>query len=249
MTARASKKTFVGELYVDALPISWIRNGTLRNRPLYLFAHGAGAPQTSSFMEMVALGLLERGISVVRFNFPYMERVVREGKRRPPDAKDRLLAACAAMVSLVIEQMPKNQQHKPPLVVGGKSMGGRMMSMLVAGETLLTDTASAQAAALVYFGYPLHPPGKPESLRTAHLAAVRPPQLFVSGTRDALAQLQTLKDSLQELPTAPTLHLVDGGDHSLTISRKNPTQGSDAWLDAAASFILRHTSKRLQDKS
>lgn len=248
MTARASKKTFEGELLIDALPISWIRNGPIRNRPVLLLAHGAGAPQTSSFMDMVTQGLVERDISVVRFNFPYMERAVREGKRRPPDVKRRLLASCAAMFSHVVEQMPKNKRHKPALVVGGKSMGGRMLSMLVAEGLEDGNAAAFQPAGLVYFGYPLHPPGKPESLRTAHLSAIRPPQLFVSGSRDSLARMDILEDALKTLPKQPKLHVVDGGDHSLTTSRKDPTQGADAWLDVTATFILRYTRTRLDAK-
>jgi len=253
MAAGASKKTFEGDLFVDALPVHWIRNGPLRNRPVFLFAHGAGAPQTSSFMEMVALGLLERGVTVVRFNFPYMERAVREGKRRPPDAKGRLLKTCATLFDFVVDQLPQAQRQRPPLVVGGKSMGGRMMSMLAAGEaTTATEEATpgktANPAALVYFGYPLHPPGKPTSLRTTHLASIRPPQLFISGTRDALAHVEILEDSLQKLPRVPKLHLVEGGDHSLTTNRKDPARGSEAWLDVAADFILRHTRARLPQK-
>jgi predicted alpha/beta-hydrolase family hydrolase len=209
-------------------------------------------------MEMVAQGLVQRGITVVRFNFAYMERSVREGKRRPPDAKARLLATCSSMVSLVVDAMPAAQRAQPPLVVGGKSMGGRMRSLWVAENSTSAVASTAVAgvvagvaappAALVYFGYPLHPPGKPETLRTAHLAAVGAPQLFVSGTRDSLARLAILEASLSALPNRPELHLVEGGDHSLTTHRADPHRGADEWLDAAALFILRHTAERLTPK-
>ena len=114
MTGAARNNSITGEATVDGQPISWVRDGSLRKRPIYLLAHGAGAPQTSDFMAMVAAGLVGRGITVVRFNFPYMERAVREGKRRPPDRPPRLLQTCVAMFDLVNSWLPKWMRQAPP---------------------------------------------------------------------------------------------------------------------------------------
>jgi hypothetical protein len=238
--AAVSGKTIEGELFVQEQPIRWIRNGALRNRPIYLFAHGAGAASTNDWMQHVAVGLQQRGITVVRFNFPYMERAVREGKRRPPDTKPRLLQACRSLFEMVQGQLPRDRRRTPPLVVGGKSMGGRMMSLLLA------ENASLPAAAAVYLGYPLHPPGRPTSLRTAHLEDIRVPQLFVSGSRDPLGRGDLLQEAVGALGRRAVLHLVDGGDHSLSLSRKDPFRGSDAWLDVVARFIVDKTRRRRQ---
>ena len=118
-------------------------------------------------------------------------------------------------------------------------MGGRMMSMMMSEEN------PPAAAALVYLGYPLHPPGKPDKLRAAHLASIDVPQLFVSGTRDALATGDKLQATLDGLGNRAQLHLVQGGDHSLCVSRKEPQRGAAIWMDATAEFIHEHTEKRL----
>jgi predicted alpha/beta-hydrolase family hydrolase len=237
--AAASGKTTEGEIYVQEEPIRWIRNGALRNRPVYLFAHGAGAASTSDWMQHVATGLHQRGITVVRFNFPYMERAVREGRRRPPDAKPRLLQTCRQMFEMLQSKLPAAQRPSPPIVVGGKSMGGRMMSILLAEEHALP------AAAAVYLGYPLHPPGRPTSLRTAHLSQIGVAQLFVSGSRDPLGRIDLFETTVDGLGRRARLHRVEGGDHSLSTSRKEPLRGSDAWLDVVAQFLLDKTRRRL----
>ena len=97
--------------------------------------------------------------------------------------------------------------------------------------------------AALYFGYPLHPAGKPQALRREHLAAVPVPQLFVSGSRDPLARLDLLQETVAALPRA-RLHLVEGGDHSLATNRRAPLEGSDVWLDAAARFVHEAAASR-----
>ncbi len=213
---------------IEGKQARWERSGRLRGRPLVILAHGAGAPITSPFMEHVADGLVERDLCVVRLQFPYMEDMERTGRRRGPDPARRLLATWRAMLDIA-----GKMRGRRGIAIGGKSMGGRYASMIAAaGE-------APEARACVYFGYPLHPPGKPEKLRAAHLADVPVPQLFVQGTKDDLAKPKVLKMVLAGVPQA-RLVMVEGGDHSLATSRKDPLAGSDAWLDEAALFVREH---------
>ena len=165
-----------------------------RGAPLVALAHGAGAAMDSPFMNAMAKGLAEAGLRVARFEFPYM-RARRTGRRGPPDRepvlRDSWKAAIAALGG------PER------LVIGGKSMGGRMAS-LVADETGVRG--------LVCLGYPFHPPGQPEKTRTAHLAGLRTPTLIVQGTRDSLGS-RTDVDGYQLSPRIRIVWLEDG-DHS-----------------------------------
>jgi predicted alpha/beta-hydrolase family hydrolase len=206
---------------------AWVRDGTLSGRPLVVLAHGAGAPFTSPFMEAAAKGLVERGLAAVRFHFPYMEKRVRDGKKRPPDRPPVLLAAWTAMLEEV-----GSWKGAGPVVMAGKSLGGRMASMLLAsGE-------APGARGVAYLGYPLHPPGKKENLRDAHLPDVPVPQLFVQGSRDALCDLELLRPVLEKIGPSARLHVVDGGDHSLARKRSAPLEGAGEWLDVLTSFAI-----------
>lgn len=213
-------------LDVDGREISFVRDGKLSGRPLLLLAHGAGAPYTSPFMRETARGLDARGVAVVRFHFPYMEEAQRRGTRRPPDPKKRLLATWRAMLDRAL-----GMRNHGPIVIGGKSMGGRMASMMLAAGD------APEASGAVYLGYPLHPPGRPEKLRAAHLGDVPVPQLFVQGTKDALCDRAKLRAVLKKVEGARLVE-VEGGDHSLARSRKEPMKDADAWLDAVAAFVL-----------
>lgn len=227
MATTGSKPTG-GAFEVAGKPASWVRDGALDGRPIVLFAHGAGAPLVSPFMHAVAAGLEKRGSGVVRFHFPYMERNAREGRHGAPDRPPVLLATWQAILDLVCEwKHPK----APTLVLAGKSMGGRIASMRLAEGTPPGVRGS------IYFGYPLTPAGKPTETRGDHLARVEVPQLFISGSRDTLCDLARLRRVLEPLGTRARLHVVEGGDHSLATSRKEPLAGSDAWLDVAAQFI------------
>jgi predicted alpha/beta-hydrolase family hydrolase len=177
-------------------------------------------------MVAVSSGLAQRRITVVRFDFPYMTRSRDEGRRRPPDRAPVLVDACRFM----LEQVRTWRRQPRAIVVGGKSMGGRMWSMLLSQEALFGVRGG------VYLGYPLHPPGNPAKLRAEHLASVPVPQLFVSGSRDSLARLEHLRRVLEGVPRA-RLSVVEGGDHSLVVRRRDPLYGSDAWLDRVAAFM------------
>jgi uncharacterized protein len=191
-------------------------------RACFVFAHGAGAGMTHSFMEAFAAGLCRHSIASLRFQFPYMEK----GSKRP----DPPAIAQAAVRAAVAEA----RRHCPdlPLIAGGKSFGGRM-------------TSQAQAAAplegvrgLAFLGFPLHPSGKPSSDRAAHLARVHIPMLFLQGTRDSLAETDLIESVVKGLSSA-TLHLVDGADHSFHVLARSGRKDSEVLgeiLDVFASW-------------
>lgn len=191
-------------------PVSGIMVEAADPAALLVLGHGAGAPMTHPFMEALALALSAEGISTLRYNFAYMEM----GRRRP-DHLRRLLAVVASAL-----QAGRERAAGLPLLAGGKSMGGRMTSTLVASGT---DTAPD---GLVFFGFPLHAPGRRGTERGDHLARVPCPMLFHQGTRDRLADLTLLRPLIEGLGPRATLHVVDGGDHSL-----NPLKRSGRTLD------------------
>lgn len=169
-----------------------------------LLAHGAGAGQRSPFLVRFAAGLAGRGIDAGTFDFPYMER-----GRRIPDTNQKL-EACYRVAIEAVRSHEKLSRNR--LAIGGKSMGGRIASQVAA--------AGAQGiAALVFLGYPLHPPGKPDELRARHLTAIRAPMLFVQGERDAFGTPDELRPILAKLAAAG-LHVVPGGDHSFKVPKR-----------------------------
>ena len=204
--------------------VSALLNRPAQARACFVFAHGAGAGMTHSFMETVALGLFERGIATLRYQFPYMEK----GSRRP-DPPAIAHAAVRAAVAEAGQRCPGL-----PLIAGGKSFGGRM-------------TSQAQAAAaldgvrgLAFLGFPLHPAGKPSSDRAKHLADVDIPMLFLQGTRDTLAEVGLLEPVVERLGPSATLHLVDGADHSFHVlarSGRNDREVMAEILDAFAAWV------------
>lgn len=217
-------RAFRGSLDAGGRPASFLREGPMDGRPLVLLAHGAGAPMTSPFMEAVAHGLVDRGLAVCRFHFPYMEEAAATGRRKPPDREPVLLTTWRTMVDRAL-----TWKKAGPIVLAGKSLGSRMATLLLARGS------APEARAGIWFGYPLHPPGKKDRLRDEHLSDVPVPQLFVSGSRDPLADLALLRPVLARIGSA-RLFVVEGGNHSLAKSRSAPLDGSDAWLDAAADF-------------
>lgn len=156
-------------------------------------AHGAGAPMDSPFMSFFAEGLAARGLRVARFEFPYMARR-RDGDRGPPDSPNVLLATWRSVI---------DRRGPDRLVIGGKSLGGRMASMIA-------DAAGVRG--LVCLGYPFHPPGQPDRLRIAHLSELRTPALLVQGTRDPFGT----RDEVERvrLSSVIRIHFLEDGDHS-----------------------------------
>ncbi len=173
---------------------------------LLVLGHGAGAPMTHPFMERLAAALAGEGISTLRYNFAYMEA----GRKRP-DYIRRLLAVVRSAL-----RAGRDFAGGMPLFAGGKSMGGRMTSTLVAERAQTGGQVAKDGLdGLVFFGFPLHAPGRRESVRGDHLAHVPCPMLFHQGTRDRLADLELLRPVLELIGPRATLHVVEGGDHSL----------------------------------
>jgi predicted alpha/beta-hydrolase family hydrolase len=160
-----------------------------------VIAHGAGGDMHTSFLQTVAQGLAARGILTVRMNFPYVE-----ARRSAPDRMPVLEETIRATIAFARAEGART------IVIGGKSMGGRAASHVAA--------AGDDIAGLVLLGYPLHPSGEPEKLRTEHLPRIRVPCLFVEGTRDTLCRLDLFFPAIAEMRTAVSLHVIEGGDHS-----------------------------------
>ncbi len=188
-----------------------------------ILAHGAGAPMDSPFMAVFADGLGARGIRTARFEFPYMALRRAAGKKRPPDRQPILLRTWRDVIAQVGDQ---------PILIGGKSMGGRMASLLAA------DEEPPEISALVCLGYPFHPAGKPDRLRTEHLGELSPPSLIVQGERDALGNRDevegyTLSKNIQ-------IHWCPDGDHDLTPRKRSGHTQDGNWrgaMDAIAGFL------------
>ena len=180
-------------------------------RALLVLGHGAGAGMHHPFMQAVAEQLAAQKIATFRYQFPYMEK----GKKSP-DSQTVLRATIASAV-----ETAKKAARGLPLLAGGKSMGGRLTS-LVAAEGRLPDIRG-----LIFFGFPLHATGKPSSERGAHLAEVPVPMLFLQGTRDRLAALDLIKPLCRHLGKRATLHIVEGGDHSFHVLKRSGRTDAD----------------------
>jgi predicted alpha/beta-hydrolase family hydrolase len=191
-----------------------------------LLGHGVSAGQKSRFIVAYAAGLAERGVLVVTYDFPFVEH-----GRHGPDRDEVLQASCRAAIVAARQCRPKNR-----LFVGGKSLGGRVASEVVAaGGDEVGDLGG-----LVVLGYPLHPLGKRGVTRSRHLRDLSVPVLFVQGTRDPFGTPDELRGILQSLPRGSELHVVDGGDHSLFVPRRGPEtqeQAEDAIQDEIARWI------------
>ena len=184
-----------------------------------VLGHGAGAGADSPFMAEFADGLGKRGLRVVRFDFPYMAKQRASGRRRPPDREPVLRESWQSAI---------NSLAADRLVIGGKSLGGRIASLIV---------DSTDAAGLVCLGYPFHPPGKPDRLRTEHLATLKTPTLICQGSRDPFGTTEEV--SQYRLSKAIRLHWLDDGDHSFKPRRasgRTLAQNCAEAMDAAAAF-------------
>jgi len=175
-----------------------------------VLGHGAGANQVSGFMRMFAKGLAARGLDVMTFNFIYMEQ-----GRSVPDQKPKLEACFRAVIHTAVKHRKFKQNR---LVIGGKSMGGRIASQVMAEEG--KEAFADAVAGLVFLGYPLHPPGNPERLRVEHLERIHKPMLFVQGTRDALGTPEEIQPFIKHLRPAAKIYSIEGGDHSFKAPKK-----------------------------
>jgi predicted alpha/beta-hydrolase family hydrolase len=191
-----------------------------------ILGHGAGAGQTSPFMVKFATALASRGIETITFNFAYTE-----AGRRLPDRNDRLEAAWRRMIAAY-----RNGEigARARLAIGGKSMGGRIASQVAAAD-------GDGIAGLVFLGYPLHPPGRPDKLRSAHLPQISAPMLFVQGSRDTFGTREELAPILETLHAPAELCVVEDGDHSFKVRKSAPLSQA-----AVFDFILHAVERWLR---
>lgn len=187
-----------------------------------ILGHGAGANQLSGFMRLFAAGLAERGIDAVTFNFLYMEQ-----GRKIPDPAPRLEGCYRAVIDAALKHKKLKGNR---LVIGGKSMGGRIASQVAAQD-------GRDIAGLVFLGYPLHPPGRPEKQRSEHLPKIKAPMLFVQGSRDAFGTKEEIAAVIEKLKLPAKLYVIESGDHSLKVSKKNDTRQQDVYNDAMDQIV------------
>ena len=182
-------------------------------RATLLLAHGAGAPMDSDFMNALTAALVVEGIEVLRFEFPYMAGRRQGGSKRPPDRAPVLLQAFAAA---------REQAGGRRIFLGGKSMGGRMATLLACEQ---------DCRGVVCFGYPFHPPGKADKVRTGHLHEVRAPILICQGERDPFGRREEVAG--YDLPSTVTLHWLPDGNHDLVPRRASGVTAQDNLISAA----------------
>ncbi|ANQ16333.1 alpha/beta fold hydrolase [Vibrio natriegens] len=204
----------------------WIVEGP-ESGPLFIFAHGAGAGMEHDFMAAVAKGLVEQGIRVVRFNFPYMMKRAEDGKKRPPDRAPKLIEAYEEVIT---------HFASTPVVIGGKSMGGRMSSLL-AENTLV--------AGIACLGFPFHPPGKPENYKGEHLATLEKPTLILQGERDTFGKREEFENFT--LSDQVSVTFVPDGDHSFK-PRKRSGYTEEGNITLAVEHLARFINEVYSEK-
>ena len=205
------------------MPTSFLFDGPEDARVTILLAHGAGAPMDSVSMNATAKAFAEAGFRVARFEFGYMAaRRTEDGRKPPPRAESVVPEYIAAVDDLG----PTNG----PLLIGGKSMGGRVASM--AADKLF---AAGRIAGLVCLGYPFHPPAKPDQLRTKHLVGLKVPALIVQGTRDEFGVPDEVKT--YELSDKIAVHWVEDGDHDLKPRKSVTGMGAAEALKQVAATV------------
>ena len=204
----------------DATRVSGLLQHPRGSRLCVVLAHGAGAGMEHPFMEALAEDLALRDVSTLRYQFPYMER----GDRRP-DSPPLCHATVRAAVAAARERLPQLR-----LIAGGKSFGGRMTSQAQAKMPL------PGVGGLVFFGFPLHPAGKPSTDRAAHLSQISVPMLFIQGTRDTLADHSLLRPLVESLPLA-TLEAIEGADHSFHVPVRSGRTDAQVRAAMVESFL------------
>jgi predicted alpha/beta-hydrolase family hydrolase len=187
-----------------------------RPRWTCVYAPGAGSHIDDPFGVYLAATLPARGVTMLRFEFPYMA-----AGRRAPDRPAVLEATWRVMLT--------RASADGQVVAAGRSMGGRIASQVLA--------SGARADALALFAYPLHPPGKPGQARDGHLASVPVPMLFCSGTRDTFASPDELRALVRRLPRRARLHLLEGADHGFSVQKSTGRTREDVWAEAAGAMM------------
>jgi hypothetical protein len=192
----------------------------------FVLAHGAGAGMRHAFLEQIAGLLFDAGVATLRYQFPYMED--RRGRPDPPAVAEKTVEAAVMFA--------KGEFAGLPLFAGGKSFGGRMTSQAASRGVL------GGVRGLVFLGFPLHPPKRPDVTRAAHLSKVAVPMLFIQGTRDDLADLALMRDVTAPLGKLAALHVVDDGDHSFKVLKRAGKSAEDVMneiRDAVTAWMRR----------
>ena len=222
--------------------------------PWLIFAHGAGAGQHSGFITTFARGLAARGVTVTTFDFPYMQQ-----RRKAPDRAPVLEAAWTAVLRSVLSEAAAASG----VFVGGKSMGGRIASQVLASSAWWPPSVFAEAGpdspkqsrkrsggpsaatvrGLVLLGYPLYPPGRPDQRRTAHLPQLRVPVLIVQGERDAFGAASEVEAAFEASPAPVRVIAIEGGDHSFKVPRTaGPQRAVDERIrDTVTAWMIERT--------
>ena len=210
-----------GELEVRGTGLGTTSIAPARAIATLVVAHGAGAGMDHPFIAGFCRAMAEERVATLRFNFPYIAR-----GRRSPDPERVLREAWLAAFEAAVAGAGGR-----PVLVGGKSLGGRIASMCVAD--------GMPAAGLVFLGYPLHPPGKPERIRDEHLSRIEVPMLFVHGTLDPFARPELIQGVVRRLGGRATLEQVEGGDHSFNVRgrRADPREVGAGFAERVASFV------------
>lgn len=196
--------------------------------PVLILAHGAGAPADSPFMDMLAESLADEGVTTVRFEFRYMAKRREDGRKRPPDRQPALLAQFEQLIAEIVEGTLAGR----PLFTGGKSMGGRMASLLAADPRL-----KGRFKGVLCFGYPFHPPGKPDRWRTDHFPDFWCPVLIVQGTRDPFGKPGEVSARRSTLSEAELVWL-EGGNHDFQPLVRQPETQAGLIRQAARSAAV-----------
>ncbi len=207
-------------------------------RWVLVLAHGAGAGMRHPFMDALADALASADVATFRYQFPYME-----ARRRRPDPPEVLTATvraavCAAGRGEGLPDALRAGVASLPLIAGGKSMGGRMTSRAAAGDGGAHGEGGLPGArAIVFFGFPLHPPGQRGVTRAAHLERVALPMLFLQGTRDDFADLTLLRPICDRLAPRASLHTVEGADHSFHVLKRSGRTDGDVMRELVETLV------------
>jgi predicted alpha/beta-hydrolase family hydrolase len=192
-------------------------------RWLLVLAHGAGAGMRHAFMEALSRELTDVGVATLRYQFPYMQQ-----GRPSPNPPAVLIATVRAALAAAADAAPDLR-----LLAGGKSLGGRMTSLAVVDPPDDASEVVARVRGLVFFGFPLHAPGKPSATRAKHLEQVALPMLFLQGTRDTLADLSLLRPMCAKLGPRANLHIVETADHSFHVLKRSGATDADVLRELA----------------
>lgn len=171
---------------------------------VFIFAHGAGAGQDSDFMQAIAKRLETNGVKVVLFDFPYMQKMKAENRRRPPDRMPKLIQAYQEKILEVIQSLDKSQKN---IFIAGKSMGGRVASMLASSSSVIHSLKG-----VICLGFPFHPPKSPDKYRGEHLENINLPVMILQGERDPFGTKQEVENF--NLSKSVDTYFIADGDHS-----------------------------------